>query len=179
MASPGSYYRSLTYRISIERWPVQQMLDVSLQRMPARLFRREARQPRTGGRRCAEQRRHRLEIWAEFIERELQAHGMRPAQLALYANVHASTVSIWRHRKSLPDREAVVGVAHCFRLPVEYVAEKAGMLPPTAQRDQSRVHSDPEWRVLLTEIDGLPHDEFDDVKSALRIALSMSRQRAS
>ena len=104
---------------------------------------------------------------------------MRPAQLAIYANVNASTVSVWRHRKSLPDREAVIGVARCFRLPVEYVAEKAGMLPPPAQRSLSRVEADPEWRMLLADIDRLPADQFRDVKSALRLALSMGRRRTS
>src|SRR6476619_3449920 len=83
---------------------VQQIVDVSLER-PAPT-RGEGR-PRTGGRMCEEQRQRRLEIWAEFIETELQARNMRPAQLALYANVNASTVSVWRHRESLPDREAV------------------------------------------------------------------------
>jgi len=155
---------------------VQQIVDVSLERLtPTPKLER----PRTGGRMCEEQRQRRLEIWADFVETELQVRNMRPAQLALYANVNASTVSVWRHRKSLPDREAVGGVARCFRLPVELVAEKAGMLPPAAQRSMSRMDNDPEWRVLLSDIDRLPHDQFSDVKSALRIALSMGRRRVS
>ncbi len=153
---------------------MQQILDVAALRVPQ--FQPTAgAAPRTGGRMCAEQRSHRLETWAEFIESELQSRNMRPAQLALYANVNASTVSVWRHRKSLPDREAVGGVARCFHLPVEYVAEKAGMLPPAAPRPDSRIESDPDWRGLLAEIDRLPHEQFARIKLALRAALGGRR----
>ncbi len=153
---------------------MQQILNVAVHLVPQ--FRPEAvSSPRTGGRMCEEQRRHRLDAWAEFIESELQTRNMRPAQLALYANVNASTVSVWRHRKSLPDREAVGGVARCFHLPVEYVAEKAGMLPPATQRPASRMESDPDWRALLAEIDRLPHEQFSRVKSALKLALGGRR----
>ena len=125
----------------------------------------------------AEQRRRRLEIWAEFVNGELEARSLRPAQLALYANVNASTVSVWRHAKSLPDREAVRGVARCFRLPVEFVAEMAGMLPPTGQRVLSRMETDAEWRALLGDIDRLPPDQFNGVKAALKLVLSGDRRR--
>ncbi len=124
------------------------------------------------------ERRRRLDVWAEFVNDELEARAMRPAQLAVYANVNASTVSVWRHRKSLPDREAVVGVARCFRLPVEFVAEKAGMLPPVPQRPLSRIECDPEWRALLADIDRLPHEQFCSVKLALKTALHGPRRRA-
>jgi hypothetical protein len=135
---------------------------------------------RTGGRMCREERVRRLEIWAEFINGELQARNMRPAQLALYANVNASTVSVWRHAKSLPDREAVQAVARCFRLPVELVAEKAGMLPVAAHRNLSRLDTDAEWRALVADLDRLPYDTFCEVKRALRQALrSTCRRRAS
>jgi hypothetical protein len=157
---------------------VHQIVDVAPERVPAMLARAEEPQPRTGGRMCREERHRRLEIWSDFINSELEARNMRPGQLAVYANVNASTVSVWRHRKSLPDREAVAGVARCFRLPVEFVAEKAGMLPPKGQRRSGRLESDPDWRALLADIDRLPVDQFNDVKTALRIALSMSRRRA-
>jgi len=136
------------------------------------------RTPRTGGRMSEAERRRRLEVWAEFVNDELEARAMRPAQLAVYANINASTVSVWRHKKSLPDREAIVGVARCFRLPVEFVAEKAGMLPPAPQRPLSRIDSDPEWRALLADIDRLPHEQFTRIKSALQTALHGSRRRA-
>jgi len=158
---------------------MQQLMKAPVQVAVAAIAFEHDTQPRTGGRMCEEQRRRRLEIWSDFVEEELQTRNMRPAQLAVYANVNASTVSVWRHRKSLPDREAVIGVARCFRLPVEYVAEKAGMLPPPAQRSLSRVEADPEWRMLLADIDRLPADQFRDVKSALRLALSMGRRRTS
>ena len=133
--------------------------------------------PRSGGRMTESERRRRLEIWADFINGELEARNMRPAQLAVYANVNASTVSVWRHKKSLPDREAVNGVARCFRLPVEFVAERAGMLPPVPQRAVTRLDTDPEWRALLADIDRLPHDQFCSVKSALRCVLQSPRRR--
>ncbi|MHB8576321.1 MAG: hypothetical protein ACYDCQ_13430 [Dehalococcoidia bacterium] len=135
------------------------------------------RRPRTGGRMDGEQRRSRLEIWADFINEELEARNMRPAQLALYANVNASTVSVWRHRKSLPDREAVSGVARCFRLPVELVAEKAGMLPAQPRRSVGRIDTDAEWRALLADIDRLPVEQFSGIKAALRLALGARRIR--
>lgn len=136
----------------------------------------EARRPRTGGRMDEVARRRRLDIWADFINAELDARGMRPAQLAVYANVNASTVSVWRHRKSLPDREAVHGVARCFRLPVEVVAEKAGMLP-AQQRLPGRIDTDAEWRALLIDIDRLPPEQFNAIKSALKLALGARRMR--
>lgn len=153
---------------------MQQILDGPVHRVP-QFGQAVSDQPRTGGRMCEEQRRQRLDTWSEFIETELRSRNMRPAQLALYANVNASTVSVWRHRKSLPDREAVGGVARCFRLPVEYVAEKAGMLPPATQRTFSRMDHDPDWRALLEDIDRLPHEQFARVKSALRSALGGRR----
>lgn len=126
-----------------------------------------ARPPRTGGRAPKEERRRRLEVWGAFIEAELAARGMRPAQLARYANVNASTVSLWRHRKSLPNRQAVLGVARCLRLPVAVVAERAGVLPSAAAHAASRIVSDPEWRVVLASIDRLPDEEFRRLKAAL------------
>jgi hypothetical protein len=103
---------------------------------------------------------------------------MRPAQLAAYANVNASTVSVWRHRKSLPDRAAVVAVARCLRLPVELVAEKAGMIV-SESGGLSRLENDSEWRALLSDIERLPDEQFRAIKSALRNALTSSRRRAS
>lgn len=161
---------------------MQQMLDYALDEGGAgeegTVAEVSTRTPRTGGRMSEAERRRRLEVWAEFVNDELEARAMRPAQLAVYANVNASTVSVWRHRKSLPDREAVVGVARCFRLPVEFVAEKAGMLPPAPQRPLSRIDSDPEWRALLADIDRLPHEQFTRIKSALQTALHGARRRA-
>lgn len=133
---------------------------------------------RTGGRLSPDERRQRLEIWAEFINTELAARNMRPAQLAAYANVNASTVSVWRHRKSLPDRAAVIAVARCLRLPVEFVAEKAGMIV-SERTSFSRIETDSEWRTLLAEIEKLPDDQFRSIKAALRHALGLSRRRAS
>ncbi|HZQ37687.1 MAG TPA: hypothetical protein VFD32_17270 [Dehalococcoidia bacterium] len=95
------------------------------------------------------------------------ARGMRPAQLARYANVNASTVSLWRHKKSLPNRQAVLGVARCFRLPVAIVAEQAGMLPMVAEHAASRILGDPEWRALLASIDRLPEEQFHHLKATL------------
>jgi hypothetical protein len=156
---------------------VQQVLDRDASAAPTVLSLAMDSTPRTGGRMCREDRRRRLEIWADFIEGELAARNMRPAQLALYANVNASTVSVWRHRKSLPDREAVQAVARCFRMPVELVAEKAGMLPPPSQRQLSRLETDAEWRALVADLDRLPSDVFNTVKGALRLALRSQRQR--
>jgi transcriptional regulator with XRE-family HTH domain len=110
-------------------------------------------------------------VWATFINEELAARGMRPAQLALYANVHGSTVSNWRHQRSLPNRQAVHGVARCLQVPVELVAERAGMLPTRPERGISRVASDPEWRAVLARIDRLPEDEFCRLKAALSTML--------
>jgi hypothetical protein len=133
--------------------------------------------PKSGGRMTQAERSRRLQIWSEFINGELDARNMRPAQLAIYANVNASTVSVWRHSKSLPDREAVHGVARCFRLPVDFVAEKAGMLPPAGMRSASRMETDPDWRALLADIDRLPHEQFCSVKTALRCVLQSGRRR--
>ena len=133
---------------------------------------------RTGGRLTASERRERLEIWANFVNDELTARNMRPAQLAAYANVNASTVSVWRHRKSLPDRAAVIAVARCLRLPVELVAEKAGMIV-SETGGLSRLENDSEWRALLADIERLPEEQFRAIKAALRHALTSSRRRAS
>jgi transcriptional regulator with XRE-family HTH domain len=133
---------------------------------------------RTGGRLSASERQQRLDIWANFINAELTARNMRPAQLAAYANVNASTVSVWRHRKSLPDRAAVVAVARCLRLPVELVAEKAGMIV-SESGGLSRLENDSEWRALLSDIERMPDEQFRAIKSALRNALTSSRRRAS
>ncbi len=130
-----------------------------------------AQPPPTGGQALAEERRRRLEVWGAFIDAELAARGMRPAQLARYANVNASTVSLWRHRKSLPNRKAVLGVARCLRLPVAVVAERAGVLPATAAHAASRIVSDPEWRVVLASIDRLPDEEFRRLKAVLARAV--------
>src|SRR5579883_2622438 len=160
---------------------VQQMLDYALDEANAGEVTTgsdgSARTPRTGGRMTEAERRRRLEVWAEFVNDELDARAMRPAQLAVYANVNPSTVSVWRHKKSLPDREAVLGVARCFRLPVELVAEKAGMLPPVATRPAGRIETDAEWRALLADIDRLPNDVFNRIKNALRTALRSQRRR--
>jgi len=156
---------------------VQEVLDRPEAVAPPVLPSAAVRRPRTGGRLTGEERRRRLEIWAEFINSELEVRNMRPAQLALYANVNPSTVSVWRHKKSLPDREAVLGVARCFRLPVELVAEKAGMLPPVATRPAGRIETDAEWRALLADIDRLPNDVFNCIKNALRTALRSQRRR--
>lgn len=133
---------------------------------------------RTGGRLSASERQQRLDIWANFVNAELTARNMRPAQLAAYANVNASTVSVWRHRKSLPDRAAVVAVSRCLRLPVELVAEKAGMIASEGG-GLSRLESDSDWRALLSDIERLPDEQFRAIKSALRNALTSSRRRAS
>ena len=125
------------------------------------------RAPRTGGRATADQRRRRLEVWGSFIDHELVARGMRPAQLARYANVNASTVSTWRHKKSLPNAEAVLGVARCFQLPIGLVAERAGMLPPPLEQSPSRIVGDPEWRAVLAAIDRLPEAQFRRLKAVL------------
>lgn len=133
---------------------------------------------RTGGRLSASERHERLETWSNFVNAELAARNMRPAQLAAYANVNASTVSVWRHRKSLPDRAAVVAVARCLRLPVELVAEKAGMIVSEGG-SYSRMENDSEWRALLADIERLPDEQFRAIKAALRHALNASRRRAS
>ncbi len=141
------------------------------------------RTPRTGGRPSAHERRRRLEVWGTFINDELAARGMRPTQLAVYANVNASTVSMWRHQKSLPNRNAVLGVARCFQLPVAVVAERAGILPPDAVQTEHRMTSDTEWRMLLARIDRLPEGDLRHLKAALsravRAALDGERRERS
>lgn len=129
---------------------------------------------RTSGRLSPPERQERLQAWAAFIERELTARGMRPGQLAAYANVNASTVSVWRHRKCLPGREAIIGVARCFRLPVELVAQEAGLplQDVSTPAPTSRCDTDAEWRSLLATIERLPEDQFTALKQALRHVLS-------
>lgn len=133
--------------------------------------------PGTCGRMPATLRAERLRTWAGFINGELAARGLRPGQLARYANVDPATVSVWRHARSLPNPDAVASVAACLRLPVELVAEQAGMLPGSRQLRLGRADTDPEWRRLLAEIDRLPADQFRDVKHALRLALSTWSRR--
>jgi hypothetical protein len=131
------------------------------------------------GRPAAQERQRRLQTWAAFIERELAARGMRPGQLAAYANVNASTVSVWRHGKCLPSREAVLGVARCFRLPVEIVAQEAGLQLSNLPAAASRFASDPEWRALIAAMERLPPEQFAALKQALRHVLNRCRAEAS
>lgn len=159
---------------------VPRMISLTLQGdpAPAAPADRASVGPRTGGRLTSQERRQRLDAWAEFINGELAARNMRPAQLAAYANVNASTVSVWRHQKSLPDRAAVIAVARCLRLPVEFVAEKAGMLV-SDHSSFSRMETDAEWRTLLGDIERLPDEQFRAIKAALRQALGSGRRRAA
>lgn len=106
-------------------------------------------------------------MWGAFIEDGLTVRGMRPAQLARYANVNASTVSMWRRRKSLPNPQAVLGVARCLQVPVAVVAERAGMLPAPPGHTAGRTARDPEWQTILASSERLPNDQFRHLKRAL------------
>ena len=112
-----------------------------------------------------------MESFSDWLERELAARGMRPADLARLANIGDATLSriLSESRNAGPD--VCLNIAQAFELPPEMVFRQAGLLPPATEITE-------EWEELLYIWKCLSPGER---QIALRILRSLARlpQRAS
>jgi transcriptional regulator with XRE-family HTH domain len=101
--------------------------------------------------------------FAEWLKSTLSDKGMKPIDLSRLANIDSGVVTrlLKAEREAKPD--TLIAIAHALKLPVDFVLEKAGVLPP-------KIELSPARRKLLHLSEDLPDSDVD-------IAIALLEQR--
>jgi transcriptional regulator with XRE-family HTH domain len=90
-----------------------------------------------------------MESFSDWLERELAARDMRPADLARLANIGDATLSRILNGSRNAGPDACLSIAQALKMPPEIIFRLAGLLPPAPAETEDREELLYTWERLL------------------------------
>lgn len=109
--------------------------------------------------------------FANWLIEEMEKREWSQSDLARKANINRQVISTYVQRKrTKPDEDVLISIAHAFKLPPEIVFRAAGLLPPA-------VHIDDDMQQIIHEIDKLPKQDREEVLAYIRMLKNLRNKK--